>query len=79
MDYWLVRRTSFSDEYVEQTWVDDFQPEADAARRQLRQGIQPALAQLLDRCAAVTVSNLVMVQAACILDTPVYLRPVVGP
>ena len=33
----------------------------------------------MDRCAAFTTSTLVLVQARCILDTPVYLRPAAAP
>jgi hypothetical protein len=75
IDYWLVRRSAFSVEYVEEAWFEDVQPETRLAAEQLRQGVTPALMQLVDRCAAHRAGTLVLVRASCILDTPVYLRP----
>ena len=79
IDYWLVRRVSFSTEYVDNTWINDFRPEASAVSAQLRQGDRPALERLMDRCAVLTVSNLVMIQAECILASPIELLPAAGP
>ena len=75
IDYWLVRRSAFTVEYVEEAWFEDVQPETRLVAAQLRQGVTPALMQLVDRCAAHGSGSLVLVRAACILDTPIYLRP----
>jgi hypothetical protein len=67
-DYWLVRRTAFTPGYIEDSWIMDVQPEANEARDLLKQGVQPAMARVMDRCAAFTTGNLVVVDADCILS-----------
>jgi hypothetical protein len=67
-DYWLVRRTAFTPSYIEESWIMDVQPEATEARDLLMHGVQPAMARVMDRCAAFTTSNLIVVDADCILS-----------
>jgi hypothetical protein len=75
-DFWLVRRTAFSPEYVKGSWMMDIQPEATDVIVQLSRGAEPALETIMDRCAAFTASNLVMVDATCILEAdPEDLEP----
>ncbi|OKH28220.1 hypothetical protein NIES1031_05545 [Chroogloeocystis siderophila 5.2 s.c.1] len=69
VDLWLVDRAAFTPEYlVRHRWLSQrqFQPEIQAIRARLEQGLVPALAKLVDRCSVFESQGLVVMQAECI-------------
>jgi hypothetical protein len=77
VDFWLVDRKAFQPRYLtEMTWLRSFQPAFRRAIATLKQGTVPAIAQLLDRCAVFESKSAVVLDAVCILRSPVAALPV---
>jgi hypothetical protein len=66
---WLLERTSFTPEYVSRdTWIKQYQPEANEAVHRLKKGDVPALAAFMDRCSVYGDTRFVVLDARCILQ-----------
>jgi len=66
---WLLERTSFTPEYVSRdTWIKQYQPEANEAVHRLKKGEVPALAAFMDRCSVYEDMHFVVLDARCILQ-----------
>lgn len=70
VDLWLLDEDAFASGYFEDKhnrWLKQFQPEAAIAIAQLRQGITPALAQILENCSVFKTQGLQVLDASCIV------------
>jgi len=66
---WLLERTSFTPEYVSRdTWIKQYQPEANEAVHRLKKGEVPALAAFMGRCSVYEDMHFVVLDARCILQ-----------
>jgi hypothetical protein len=67
VDFFLVERNAFEPEYLHQDWLFNsvLRPQAERAIAQLRQGIQPALAQHLSLCTVVSTEHYILADAQC--------------
>ena len=67
IDFWLLERTAFTPEYVASDhWITQYQPLANNAIAQLKQGNLPALSDLTESCSVFATESLVVLQADCI-------------
>lgn len=67
--FWLLEKHSFTPEYLtEKSWLRSFQPAFTDSLTNLKQGIEPALAKVVERCSAFETENLVLLAAGCIVD-----------
>jgi hypothetical protein len=67
VDYLLVDRDAFAPEYVSSDkWIMQYQPAAKDAAAKLKQGVRPALSQLIDSCKAYETENMVLISAVCV-------------
>jgi hypothetical protein len=71
VSFFLVDRGAFTAEYVADPngWLWQFQPVAADAIAQLKQGVTPALAQLVPHCSVFQAGQLVVVDATCVLGS----------
>ncbi len=67
VDYLVVDRQAFDPDYLDDKWIRQFQPAAEAARSRMGQGQEPALARLMDSCAVATDRKFVVISAECVL------------
>lgn len=69
IDFWLIERSAFVPEYfTNNSWMQQYQPEADAAIAQLRSGTLPVVAANRDRCAVFATGDFVVLQADCMIS-----------
>ncbi|MBE7385247.1 MAG: hypothetical protein F6J95_028095 [Leptolyngbya sp. SIO1E4] len=67
VDFWLLDRYAFQDAYVaENSWLQQFQPMADDAVSNLRQGATPVLQQSIETCTALPTEDWLILEAECI-------------
>lgn len=67
VDFMLLDAAAFTPDYVaDHEWMQQFQPVTTTAERRLQQGQIPALAGLMERCAAFKTKDLVLLEAQCI-------------
>jgi hypothetical protein len=72
IDFFLIERSSFDPNYLlSKNWLmhSSFSSVVSEAVTQLQQGKTPALVKLVDRCSAVSIGNLVLLDAVCITAT----------
>ena len=68
VDYLLIDREAFSADYLARDkWIMQYQPAAGDAIGRLRQGVQPALSRLMDRCSVLETNGMVLLSAECVL------------
>lgn len=66
--YVLVDREAFTPEYLaHDKWIMQYQPAAGEAIGRLRQGVEPVLSRLMDRCSVLETNGMVLVSAECVL------------
>ena len=79
VDFWLLDReyvftpqvtTPTNDWRTQATnhWIGQYQPAATEALVRFKQGTTPALASTIDRCSVLETKNLVVLEAACIME-----------
>jgi len=67
VDYLLVDRDAFAPEYVSSDkWIMQYQPAAKDAAAKLKQGVRPALSQLIETCKVYETENMVLISAECV-------------
>ncbi|MBE9177768.1 hypothetical protein IQ268_04130 [Oculatella sp. LEGE 06141] len=67
IDFILLQRGAFRPDYVaNNSWLMQYQPEANQAIERLNQPERPALARLINQCSVLNVNNLVLLEANCI-------------
>ena len=67
VDYLLVDGDAFAPEYVSSDkWVMQYQPAAKDAVTKLKQGVRPALSQLIESCKVYETENMVLISAECV-------------
>jgi len=70
VNFFLLDLGAFTPAYVAaHEWMSQFQPTTASALTQLQQGKVPALAKLTDRCQALEIQGLILVNARCISST----------
>lgn len=68
IDFWLVERSAFTPEYIAQdSWLQQYQPEAQRAIAQLHEGTPPLVATAIDRCSVFQLGDFVVLDADCIV------------
>ncbi len=68
VSFWLLDRRAFTPEHVSRdTWIKQYQPEANEAVHRLKKGELPALAAFMDRCSVYENARSVVLDARCIL------------
>ncbi|MEK6301432.1 MAG: hypothetical protein AABO41_11970 [Acidobacteriota bacterium] len=66
--YLLVDREAFTPDYLARDkWIMQFQPAAGDAIARLKQGVEPALSRLMERCSQLETNGMVLLSAECIL------------
>jgi hypothetical protein len=71
VDFWLVDRAAFSQEYLRKhRWLRLFEPEFTAAQTQLQPGKMPAMKTLVPRCQVLETEALILLRASCIASAP---------
>ena len=67
VNYLLVDRDAFAPEYItSDKWIMQYQPAAKDAVARLRQGVRPALSQLIESCKVYETENMVLISAECV-------------
>jgi hypothetical protein len=67
VDFWLLDRSAFTPDYVEQSWFKQYPEAIKSAKRVLKQGKEPALAKASQRCTVFQNQNFVVLESACLL------------
>lgn len=68
VDYLLIDRDAFKPEYVtKDRWINQYQPAARDAAERMKQGITPALAKLVESCAALETNGMILISAECLM------------
>ncbi|MFB2968464.1 hypothetical protein ACE1CD_05795 [Aerosakkonema sp. BLCC-F183] len=73
VDFWLLESSAFQPDYFDRIdsanrrWLNLYQPATSEAISNLQQGIVPALAKFVDRCAVLRERDLVLLQTDCLL------------
>jgi hypothetical protein len=67
VDFWLLEKSSFTPEYLEQNrWLIDHQTVTQQAIQNLKQGKQPILDRIKDKCTVFQDANYTVVASKCI-------------
>lgn len=70
IDFWLLDRAAFDSEYVRHhPWLDQYPQARDKVLEQLQYGNSPALARVLEPCAAFRSDRSIVLPTTCILNT----------
>jgi hypothetical protein len=70
IDFWLLDRAAFDPEYVRHhPWLDQYPQVRDKVLEQLQYGNSPALAGVVEPCAAFRSDRSIVVPTTCILNT----------
>ncbi len=77
VDLWLLDRAYLQTTFVDSgryfhtnLWIQQYQPVVRQMQAKLNQGATPALTKLVDRCSVFAADDLVVLEAACILNPP---------
>ncbi len=70
VDFWLLDRSAFTPEYVEESWFKQYPKAAKLAERSLKTSAGPALAKMTRPCAVSQNTEFILLDAACIVDQP---------
>lgn len=66
----MVDRAAFNPDYLAtDKWLKLYQPAASGATSRLKQGVQPAAARLMNRCAAFETEHQVVLDCRCVLES----------
>lgn len=71
VDFWMLETEAFNSDYLpEDDWIQQYQPAAAEAQRNLERGAIPALATVIENCSVLRADHFVVLEAKCILNQP---------
>ncbi len=66
VDFWLIENRIFTPQYLEKSWVNQYQPVSRNAAIALQQGTPPVLQQAISHCTVLQVNNMLVLNAKCV-------------
>ncbi|NET33298.1 MAG: hypothetical protein F6K19_14970 [Cyanothece sp. SIO1E1] len=68
IDFWLLDQNAFTPNYLENPWIEQYQPITTEVSTSLAQGQTAALQTIADNCSVFTSGSLAVLSAKCILQ-----------